>query len=87
MFLAPVEVDIFEYAQRLAYDLSDKILIQIDTLESSKVHFADLTLLNCNSASHLQKIEAARNYWRGTTERSFNTEVLFIGQFKIKKTL
>ncbi len=58
--------------------------MEIEILQKENLHFADLTLLNCNGLPHQEKVNAARQYWQGTTNRDTNTEVLYTGQFKIK---
>lgn len=87
MFLAPNEIDIFDYAKRLGYDLKTKYFYEIELHENKKIHFADLTLLNCNTFSHAQKVENAKQYWEGVKKPDYNTEILFEGQFKIIKAI
>ena len=87
IFLAPFEVDIFKYATKLNFDLSSKTLMEIVIIQNENLHFADLTLLNCNGQPHNEKVNTARLYWRGTTNRDNNTEVLYTGQFKIKSLI
>lgn len=83
MFLVPYEVDIYEYASNLQYDLSTRTLLEIETIDGGQIHFADLTLLNCNAHKHSDKVEAAKKYWLGTNNFDLNTEVLFTGQFMV----
>jgi hypothetical protein len=45
MFLAPSEVDIYEYAKRLGYQVEKKNFFEIETTEASNIHYADL----CNT--------------------------------------
>lgn len=87
MFLSPNEIDIKDYAKRLNFDVTSKTFLQIETLDETKLHFADLTLLNCNSKSHAEKLDFARQYWKGTDNRNFDTEVLLTGPFKISKII
>ena len=87
MFLAPTEVDIFDYAKNLNYDTNTKTLMEIEIIQNDNLHFADLILLNCNGLPHKEKVNAARQYWQGTTNRDNNTEVLYTGQFKIKSLI
>lgn len=83
MFLVPYDVDIFDYALNLQYGLTNRTLLEIETIEGGQLHFADLTLLNCNSHKHSEKVEAAKQYWEGTKNINLYTEVLFSGQFKV----
>jgi intein/homing endonuclease len=87
IFLVPFEVEIFEFATKLNYNLNSKTLMEIEVIQNDNLHFADLTLLNCNSLSHFEKVKAARQYWQGTTTRDINTEVLYIGEFKINSII
>ena len=83
MFLVPYDVDIFDYALNLQYGLTNRTLLEIETIEGGQLHFADLTLLNCNSHKHSEKVVAAKQYWEGTKNINLYTEVLFSGQFKV----
>ncbi|MCW3102429.1 MAG: hypothetical protein JWO09_869 [Bacteroidetes bacterium] len=87
MFLIPFEVNAMAYAENMKYPLDNKTLLELELQDPYSLHYADLTLLNCNSMPHPQKVEAARRYWQGTEERGLNTEVLFEGRFKIAKVI
>ncbi len=84
MFLMPVEIDPFEFGRLLNYDMTAKHIIQVDVLNNSKVHHADIKLLDCNTLTHSDKVDAARKYWGGTNKLDFDTEVLFVGDFKMR---
>ena len=83
MFLVPFEIDILEYGKKMNFDLTNKTMIEIETMEDAKIHFADITLLNCNNLIHDEKVEKAKEYWKGTELINLNTEILFRGHFKI----
>lgn len=84
MFLVPYSVDIITYSKNIELDLNNRTIIEIETMNSKKLHYANLSHLNCNSFKHTDKIEAAIQYWIGTDEVNINTEVLYTGSFKIK---
>jgi hypothetical protein len=87
MFLFPLEVDINDFARNLGYNLNDRTIIEVETLNEEQIHFADLTLLNVNIHNHNEKEEAARLYWSGTNKRNLETEILYRGQFRVTKII
>lgn len=84
MFLAPIEVNINDYCSNMNFETSNLTILEVDIADDSTFHFADMTLLNCNSLPHNEKVEKAREYWNGTGNRDLNTEILFRGRFTMK---
>lgn len=87
MFLFSNDIDHSDFANSLHYDMANKSIIEIEVFENSKLHFADLKLLDCNALTHVEKMDKARQYWKGTTEQGLGVEILFTGNFKINKVL
>lgn len=87
MFLFSNDIDHNDFANSLHYDMAKRSIVEIEALENSKLHFADLKLLDCNALSHIEKMDKARQYWNGTTEKGIGVEILFTGNFKINKIL
>jgi len=85
LFLFPWEVEALDFAKKYRYDLVTRSLLELELLDMSSVHFADMTLLDCNVGSQQEKIEAARKYWEGTNKLDISTEILYTGKFKITK--
>ena len=86
IFLAPQSVDLKEFAKMMNFGGELKYL-EIQPLDDSKVHFANISLLNCDPLDHEVKINNAREYWNGNDEITKDTEVLYEGEFIITQVL
>lgn len=88
MFLFDPETNINEYAALLNFDMEKYNLVEIETAEeNSKMLRVNMDLLNCNLKYYNEIIAMAHEYWKGTSEISLNTEILFEGEFKILQIL
>ncbi|MDD3323330.1 MAG: DUF2441 domain-containing protein [Paludibacter sp.] len=81
MFLLPYDSDIEGFARN--YNFDKRITLEIEVETDAMLHFADISLLNCNSKTFKEKQEIARQYWKGTSRKDNDTEILFRGNFKI----
>ena len=85
MFLIPNEVNLERYSENMGFDINDAIVLNIEVSNNSFLHYADMSLLNCNLfADDYIEIQAKR-YWNGVENEhiNINTEILFRGNFKI----
>ncbi len=88
MFLFDPEIDYKEYAKVLEFSLQKYNLIEIEVSEvKSKLSRADMSLLNCNPSLYDEIVSKAEEYWKGTGKTGLNTEILFEGEFKIKRII
>ena len=81
MFLLPYQADISGFIEK--YKFYNRINLEIETEDGGLLHFADASLLDCDTKIFSKKQDAARQYWSGTDKRDINTEVLFRGNYKI----
>ena len=67
--------------------LSGKLLIKVEPIEGSSVILqTDAALLDVNNCNDPEIAEAARRYWRGTSQ-PVKPEVLFEGQYIIREVV
>lgn len=81
MFLLTYDSDVKDFVR--SYKFDKRIIIEIEIENDAILHFADISLLNCNSKTFKEKQEIARQYWKGTSRKDNDTEILFRGNFKI----
>jgi hypothetical protein len=86
IFLAPQSLNLKHYAKKMNFG-EELVYLEIQPLNDSKIHFANIGLLNCDTLAHEIKVKNAREYWQGNAEITDDTEVLYEGEFIITKAL
>lgn len=84
LYLLPILADVDQFATQFGFDLAKKTIVEIETLQDDNIHFADISLLDCNLYSHDDKIASAKKYWAGVPLAQ-STEILYTGDFRITK--
>ena len=88
MFLFDPEINISKYVALMNFNIEKYNLVEIETAEeNSKILRVNMDLLNCNLKYYDEIIAIAHEYWKGASEISLNTEILFEGEFKILQIL
>lgn len=88
MFLFDSQIDYKDYAKVINFSLEEYNLIEIEVLKDmSKLLRVDMSLLNCNINLYDEIVSKAEEYWSGADKIDLNTEILFEGNFKIKRVI
>lgn len=86
-FFIPIELDCEKYLKTLGLAYRNMRIWEVEIGQPMNLHFADLSLLDCNHFPHQDKIKAAKEYWGGTSKIDYNTEILYRGSFQFNRLL
>lgn len=86
MYCFDSSIDPNQYMEQMKIPTHGRILIEIEpNAQKSSVVQVRPSLLNCNTLTVPEMRDCARSYWSGTDEVGFDTEVLLVGEYQVKR--
>lgn len=86
LFCFDTSLDPHDYFREMKIETSGRLLIEIEGISAKSKHLRVMpSLLNCNTASVMDMQKIAKKYWAGFSQAVLDSEVLFAGEFQIKK--